>query len=378
MNSRRLVEETYQPVFDAVVETYLATTSNRTRALRFIEDRMRPVYVSHVERMTKIVADYLQESDDPLSEQAPPVVALVFPENSDEALLQIMQLEPNTRKADAAFTKLYERYAPAIEKYALRSLPGCDEDTAQDVVQNTLLRLKTEVKSLDLSNPTPLIAWLKRVAKNGYISAGRKSRAQQRVSIDDEQSGSEHIPALTQGSGEASVIQADLLQRLNEIASGLSDLYKVPLAMFYGEGASIKTIADALGISDGTVKSRLDAARKMLKNSEKVERIMRDHGYRKNNPSADADEVFDRFMREYLSPRTRNPGETPAMSLDAKYDLVMGEVRKQYPMPIDQGFATGYLRHLIYDKPAPVASSIPKHKQQEIITFLQNKVLHGR
>ena len=61
------------------------------------------------------------------------------------------------------------------------------------------------------------------------------------------------------------VITNELRKRVLDGIQLLNDKFKVPIALFYTSGFSIKEIAKTLGISEGTVKNRLYKGRKLMK-----------------------------------------------------------------------------------------------------------------
>lgn len=74
-------------------------------------------------------------------------------------------------------------------------------------------------------------------------------------------------------SPEESVDYAETKRLMKEILDGLPEDQKLCVLMYYYEELSVADIADALGCSTGTVKSRLNYARKKIRNDvEELER----------------------------------------------------------------------------------------------------------
>lgn len=66
---------------------------------------------------------------------------------------------------------------------------------------------------------------------------------------------------------------AETKRLMKEILDGLPEDQKLCVLMYYYEELSVSDIADALGCSTGTVKSRLNYARKKIRNDvEELER----------------------------------------------------------------------------------------------------------
>lgn len=53
---------------------------------------------------------------------------------------------------------------------------------------------------------------------------------------------------------------------------------------------------------------------------------------------------------------------------------VMSAVKDEFRMPLEIGYATGYARYLIYDKPQPRVTSLPIHRAAQIRTFLEREL----
>ncbi|MGI5942415.1 MAG: RNA polymerase sigma factor, partial [Pelotomaculaceae bacterium] len=61
---------------------------------------------------------------------------------------------------------------------------------------------------------------------------------------------------------------------LKEVIATLNPDYRITLTLYYGMDFSVQKVAEVLGIPVGTVKSRLNSARNLLK-----ERLERGHKY---------------------------------------------------------------------------------------------------
>ena len=64
---------------------------------------------------------------------------------------------------------------------------------------------------------------------------------------------------------EEEVIQDEESEKLRKTVATLPDKFRIVILMYYMEDMSINEIAVALGIPAGTVKSRMNKAKKMLK-----------------------------------------------------------------------------------------------------------------
>lgn len=151
---------------------------------------------------------------------------------------------------------LARQFAPSVYRLAY-ARTGCRTD-AEDVMQEVFLRL-IQAKPV-FENEAHAKAWLLRVACNCANDLFRLPWRRREVPLEDNLSAPE---ALEPGG----VTQAVL---------SLPARYRIPIHLYYYEGFSVAEIAGAMGKSEGTVKSRLFRARKLLR--DKLEEEAYDEG----------------------------------------------------------------------------------------------------
>ena len=158
----------------------------------------------------------------------------------------------------AAFGALVRRYQDRLYNTAYR-LVGNAED-AQDVVQEAFL---SAYQSLgNFKGDSLFFTWLYRIAVNTAISLKRKQRAVLR--IDGGPAAEPLDPSELSRPGHA-LEQAEQGQRVQWALSRLSPEHRAVLVLKDMEGQKYETIADALGVPIGTVRSRLHRARLELR-----------------------------------------------------------------------------------------------------------------
>lgn len=146
---------------------------------------------------------------------------------------------------------LARQYAPAVYRLAY-ARTGSRVD-AEDVMQEVFLRL-IQAKPI-FSSQSHAKAWLLRVTSNCANDLFRLPWRRRERPLEEEMAISENPEA-------GSVTEAVL---------SLPVRYRIPVHLFYYEGYSVAEIAKIIGKSEGTVKTRLFRARKLLRDKLKEE-----------------------------------------------------------------------------------------------------------
>jgi len=180
-------------------------------------------------------------------------------------------IERARRGDHAAFRVLVERYQARVYRLALRVLR--DEERARDASQEAFLKV---YRSLDrFEGRSGFYTWLYRLVLNLCLDLRRRDRSDREVPWDDERalSGSggggaaaragEHTPSPGDGPLRA-LERTEIRERVAAAIEELPDVQRETLVLREVEGLSYKEIADVLGISKGTVMSRLHYARKRV------------------------------------------------------------------------------------------------------------------
>lgn len=165
-------------------------------------------------------------------------------------------LERSRNRDSEAFGELVERYKNPMVNYLCR-LTGC-RDRAEDFAQETFVRF---YQGLDRYHEQGnLMAYLFRIATNLVRSDERRKKRWQ------------VLKPLFFAAPDAGVggPQDHLLsgEEQKQVTSALAEMdltYRVPLVLREIEGRSYLEIAEVLGVSEGTVKSRLHRGRHLLK-----------------------------------------------------------------------------------------------------------------
>lgn len=166
-----------------------------------------------------------------------------------------------------ALAEIYKISSPAVYK-TIRVLIK-DEDTVYDILQDIYVKAFTRLDQLQ--NPDKLIPWLKMIANNLAKDWLKKSKP---VFFTDIYGGEEleDIPfeesiedVRSELNPEMAMDQQEAKRLVMEILDHLPEDQRVVIGMFYYEEMSVKDIAQTLGVSENTVKSRLSYGRKKIK-----------------------------------------------------------------------------------------------------------------
>lgn len=164
-----------------------------------------------------------------------------------------------------AFKELVERYQRKV--YAICYGMLKDSEESMDVSQEVFIKV---FRYLDKFNrESSFYTWLYRITVNMCIDHIRKNAKAQKVEYDDriahdgDVEGDEHIMPSTLGLHPDKVYgRKELRQKMLEALETLSENHRTILILREVEGLSYEEMADVLGISKGTVMSRLFHARR--------------------------------------------------------------------------------------------------------------------
>ena len=169
----------------------------------------------------------------------------------------VLLLEQIAGGDESALETLFERYGDRLYAYILGMVK--DESSAQDVLQETLIAIWKQAGSY--RGEGRMIAWAYGIARNKAL---RTYRRRENLPLDEQ------VENSAQSIGGDPERQAQLQQRREVLRRGLNALapqYREVLDLFFLHDMKLKEIAAICKIPLGTVKSRLNHARRELKNT---------------------------------------------------------------------------------------------------------------
>lgn len=171
---------------------------------------------------------------------------------SDENLITMSQSGDHE-----AFAQLVRKYSPDAYRTAFMVLR--DRNEVEDVVQESFLTCYRKIKSFRMESSFK--TWLFRIVVNKCYDRLRKlnreSAIMNKVSFN-----------LNNDNNGINGIESRL--DLKEVILDLKPEHRLVLTLYYGMDFGVQKVADILGLPAGTVKSRLNTARSLIKKSMMV------------------------------------------------------------------------------------------------------------
>jgi len=152
-----------------------------------------------------------------------------------------------------AMSLLYNNYADSLYGVILKIIT--DEDLAQDVLQETFIKVWKKAKTYD-SNKARLFTWLYRIAYNTAIDKVRSKTKKDKKEVQIENS---NVYKLTSKGLNQDVI--DIKTHLKTI----DEKYQTVINALFFEGMTQQEASEELNIPLGTIKSRLKIGLRELK-----------------------------------------------------------------------------------------------------------------
>ena len=158
-----------------------------------------------------------------------------------------------------AYTALYRQAEKAMRMtvYAIVSPGSAENGDAEDILLDSMLK---GFRSLEqLKNPDSFVPWMQKIARNRAIDYLRKNRELTFSELSSEE-GEFEDTLVSENESERPELAMDQKARaelLREILTALPAEQRLALTMYYYHQMSIAEIAEELGCTEATVKSRL-------------------------------------------------------------------------------------------------------------------------
>ncbi len=167
-----------------------------------------------------------------------------------------------------AFDELYRQTQRMVYFTALKLTQ--DEESAKDISQDTYLKVFSELPGLHDDRVFP--AWVKSIAANTSKNYLLKKKPLLFASDEEEEAAISSVPEIGEEFlPEEYAMRREKARLVMEIVDRLPQTQRMSVILFYYDGFSVVEVAKIMETSEGTTKSRLNYARKTIK--EEIERL---------------------------------------------------------------------------------------------------------
>ena len=167
---------------------------------------------------------------------------------------------------EAAFQEIVRRYRNPITNFVYRMLD--DYERSVELAQETFIRVFTSASRYQANYS--FSTYIYRIATNLAISELRRRKRRKFVSLfspftDDNGDAVELDPPDLNPLQDESLINDERRKAVARAITSLPEKYRAAIVLRDVEGLSYDRIAEVLKLSEGTVKSRINRARNLLK-----------------------------------------------------------------------------------------------------------------
>lgn len=248
-------------------------TAQPTRALQGVRDGRRTELWRRKDRRRRRVdnerplrkkALYVYACEIPYRAQTASWIlrSLVYTDASESLMLRF-------RSGDVrAFEILLQRHRQSIYEFVLRSVGTYNTAQAEDLTQETFLRVVKQAGSYEPRSK--FTTWLFTLARNLCIDASRRRKHRKAQSLDAPDEEGHSLLDRTSDGGmpvDRQAVSTELRARLERAIEELPEDQREVFLMRESADLSFKEIADVIGISENTVKSRMRYALEKLRAS---------------------------------------------------------------------------------------------------------------
>ena len=154
-----------------------------------------------------------------------------------------------------AFCALISQYENKIYSIAYKFMQNSHD--AQDAAQDAMIKMYGSIGKFSFQSA--FSTWMYRVVANTCLDALRRRRQ------GAPPSGKEEVSISREGNPDEEAINRELGRNIRLAVQELSEKYRMVLVLKDMEGLKYEEVAGILGITQGTVKSRLFRAREKLR-----------------------------------------------------------------------------------------------------------------
>lgn len=172
--------------------------------------------------------------------------------------IEVVWIEQAQAGDQSAFTHLVEAYQTPVYNLAYRMLGNSVE--AENAAQETFIRMYTKLDTYDPERK--FSSWLLAIASHYCVDVLRRRRMNY-LSLDD-------LPPMVELSmpkaaqPEQVVVREQNASAVQRLLATLPPNYRIPVVLRYWYDMSYREIAETMGVTESTIKTRLHRARAKL------------------------------------------------------------------------------------------------------------------
>lgn len=160
---------------------------------------------------------------------------------------------------------IVHKYKDPLYKFSLHLCKSRQE--AEDLFQDTWIKVFRNLEKYDENKN--LKTWIFTICINSYKDKYRKNKRWLNIIKDYFNNDEKEKEVINIGS-EENLPEEEMVKNfekamLKEAVESLKEEYKLPVILYYFQELSYKDISEVLSIPEGTIKSRLNKARKLIK-----------------------------------------------------------------------------------------------------------------
>lgn len=169
-------------------------------------------------------------------------------ELSDEAIIE------KIRNSDQElYVLIIDRYQKKLIRYAYTLIK--DEDKAIDIVQESFI--KAFINLNNFNTEKKFSSWIYRIVHNQAINLAKKYQKETPLLEDWDFKSDDDV--------ESDFEEKEIKENIERCLKEISLLYSEPLSLYYIDEKSYEEISDILRIPMGTVATRINRAKKLMK-----------------------------------------------------------------------------------------------------------------
>jgi len=168
---------------------------------------------------------------------------------------------------ESAFNEIYMLSAGSLERYGAAKLTN-DQYMLQDSLQETFVTILEKIDQL--KDPASFMAWAFTILRNKVISEYRKTK---RIAVMDQQEGNDDCVSFLSflantdmdNMPEEKTVRDELVDEVGTVIRSLPPEQGFALMAHVYDGMKMSEIAHIMDCPEGTVKSRINKARKTIR-----------------------------------------------------------------------------------------------------------------